>query len=226
MKTTTQPHGVHYEFNNGYTLSVVNGWAAMADESRPYEFMAWGENTSSTEAIGYQTKEDIDKIITMFEENNQAEIDAFFEKYKASDHEEVYYDPYEDGDLGCDDYSDWEFESRERIPGLQKEIQETQVELDKQLQILGDTAIPIILINISRTGGSDWDEHMVYTTITCLNTQDGQIIDALTQKLSYDIRETDLCCNEEIIAIRELESLQLYLKLAKAGYKVILSHNL
>lgn len=80
MKTTTQPHGVRYEFDNGYTLSVIDDWAAMGDGERPYEFMAWG-NGKETDAVGYQTKEDIDKIISMFEENNTELIDKFFEDY-------------------------------------------------------------------------------------------------------------------------------------------------
>lgn len=80
MKTTTQPHGVHYEFDNGYTLSVVSGWAAMGNPECPYEFMAWG-NSKTTDAVGYQTKEDIDKIISMFEENNTELINKFFDDY-------------------------------------------------------------------------------------------------------------------------------------------------
>jgi hypothetical protein len=80
MKTIMQPHGVHYEFNNGYTLSVLNDWAAMGTPGCPYEFMAWG-NGKKTEAVGYQTKEDIDKIISMFEENNTELIDKFFDDY-------------------------------------------------------------------------------------------------------------------------------------------------
>lgn len=225
MKTTTQPHGVHYEFDNGYTLSVLTGWEAMADESRPYEFMAWGENTSSTEAIGYQTKEDIDKIITMFEENNQAEIDAFFEKYKASDHEDIPYDPYADYEQEYDDYTDYEEDSRERVPILQKEIQETQAELDEQLQILGDSAKPIVLIKVTRQGYECYDGEF-YTTITCLNLMDGQIIDDLTQESTSYYNDYQYCCEEEVSALCQLESLKLYLKLAKAGYKVITSHKL
>ena len=46
----------------------------------PYEFMAWG-NGKDTDAVGYQTKEDIDKIISMFEENNTELIDKFFADY-------------------------------------------------------------------------------------------------------------------------------------------------
>lgn len=80
MKTTTQPHGVRYEFDNGYMLSVVDDWAAMGDAECPYEFMAWG-NGKETDAVGYQTQEDIDKIISMFEENNTELIDKFFDDY-------------------------------------------------------------------------------------------------------------------------------------------------
>lgn len=80
MRTTTQQHGVRYEFNNGYVLSVVNDWAAMGNPECPYEFMAWG-NGKETDAVGYQTKEDIDKIISMFEENNTELIDKFFDAH-------------------------------------------------------------------------------------------------------------------------------------------------
>lgn len=80
MRTTTQPHGLHYEFDNGYTLSVVTGWGAMADESRPYEFMAWG-NGMRTDAIGYRTKADIDHIIDIFDNNKIEAIDKFFAEY-------------------------------------------------------------------------------------------------------------------------------------------------
>lgn len=86
MRTTTQQHGVQYEFNNGYVLSVINDWAAMGKPECPYEFMAWG-NGKETDAVGYQTKEDIDKIISMFEENNTELIDKFFNDYPP-------YEPY------------------------------------------------------------------------------------------------------------------------------------
>ena len=86
MRTTTQQHGVRYEFDNGYVLSVINDWAAMGKPECPYEFMAWG-NGKETDAVGYQTKEDIDKIISMFEENNTALIDKLFDDYPP-------YEPY------------------------------------------------------------------------------------------------------------------------------------
>ena len=225
MKTIQQKHGVLYVFDNDYTLSVLTGWAAMADDSRPYEFMAWGEDSDSTDAIGYQTKEDIDKIITMFEENNQDEIEAFFKKYKAPDHESVYYDPYADYDQEDDYYSDYEKESRQRVPGIQKEIQEVQAELDEQLRILGDSAKPIILIKVTRQGHECYDGEF-YTTITCLNLHDGQIIDDLTQESTSSYNDYEYCCTEEIDALCQLEPLKLYLKLAKAGYKVIATHKL
>lgn len=224
MKTTTQPHGVRYEFDNGYVLSVLNDWAAMGDVKRPYEFMAWG-NDKETEAVGYQTKEDIDKIITMFEENNQDEIEAFFKEYKAPDHEDVYYDSYPDYEPEYDDYSDYEEESRKRVPGIQKEIQEVQAELDEQLRILGDSAKPIVLIKVTRQGHECYEDEF-YTTITCLNLNDGQIIDGLTQKSTSSYNDYEYCCKEEIAALCQLEPLKLHLKLAKAGYKVISSHNL
>lgn len=225
MKTIQQEHGVHYVFDNGYTLSVLTGWGAMADDSRPYEFMAWGENTSSTEAIGYQTKEDIDKIITMFEENNQDEIEAFFKEYKAPDHEDVYYDSYPDYEPEYDDYPDYEEESRQRVPGIQKEIQEVQAELDEQLRILGDSAKPIVLIKVTRQGHECYEDEF-YTTITCLNLEDGQIIDDLTQKSTSCYGDYEYCCKEEVDALYQLKSLKLYLKLAKDGYTVITSHKL
>lgn len=87
MKTTTQQHGVRYEFDNGYVLSVLDDWAAMGKPECPYEFMAWG-NGKETEAVGYQTKEDIDKIISMFEENNTELIDKFFDDYC---HDKLFY---------------------------------------------------------------------------------------------------------------------------------------
>lgn len=224
MKTTTQQHGVSYEFDNGYTLSVVNDWAAMGKPECPYEFMAWG-NGKTTDAVGYQTKEDIDKIITMFEENNQYEIEAFFKKYKAPDYEDAPYDPYADYEPEYDDYSDYEKESRQRVPSIQKEIQEVQAELDEQLRILGDSAKPIILIKVTRQGHGYYDDEY-YTTITCLNLNDGQIIDDLTQESTSSYGDYEYCYEEEIAALRQLEPLKLYLKLAKAGYKVISSHNL
>lgn len=80
MKTETTKHGLCYHFDNGYYLSVISDWAAMGDEEHPYEFMAWG-NGKETDAIGYQIKEDIDKLIAMFEENNTELIDKFFDDY-------------------------------------------------------------------------------------------------------------------------------------------------
>ena len=86
MKQTTTEHGIQYHFDNGYSLSVISGWAAMGDGEHPYEFMVWG-NGKETDAVGYQTQEDIDNIISMFEENNTELIDKFFDDYPP-------YEPY------------------------------------------------------------------------------------------------------------------------------------
>lgn len=225
MKTTTQPHGVHYEFNNGYTLSVLNDWAAMGTPECPYEFMAWG-NGKKTEAVGYQTKEDIDKIISMFKENNTELIDKFFDDYSPCEPRcpEDDYSP-EDDDYFFDDCPDYLEESRERVPRLQKEVQEIQAELDEQLRLLGDTAIPSMIISVTRQG-SGYNEDVFYTTITSISLKDGQIIEDCAQESTHSYSDMECECAEETEVLNQLRPLRLHLKLAKAGYKVISSHNL
>ena len=101
MKTTTQPHGVHYEFNNGCTLSVINDWAAMGNEERPLEFMLFTP-CGATDAVGYQTEDQIAKLIQILENNDEEVIKEIVDRYKPYDVD------YSTMHSGCEDHVDSE----------------------------------------------------------------------------------------------------------------------
>jgi hypothetical protein len=216
MKTTTQSHGVQYEFDNGYTMTVVKMQGLLPTDNDIYECNIAGHGQSLV--LVHQTKERIEQLKTMFESDDIDTIDEFLKFYT-----EDYCSP--DDDYFSDDCPDYLEESRKRVPRLQKEVQEIQAELDKQLRLLGDTAIPSMIISVTRQG-SGCNEDVFDTTITSISLNDGQIIEDCTQKSIHSFSDLEYECAEETEVLNQLRPLRLHLKLAKAGYKVISSHNL
>lgn len=80
MRQETRKYGTMYYFDNGCKLSVISGWAAMADDERPYEvmlFTPWGQ----TDAVGYQTQADIYYLLNILEHNLEDKIKEVLSKY-------------------------------------------------------------------------------------------------------------------------------------------------
>lgn len=218
MKTTTQPHGVQYEFNNGYTMTVVKTQGLLPTDSNIYECTIAGHGHSFV--LVHQSKEDIEELKIMIERDGEEAINELFKSDTIDDD----YSPDYDDDPGYD-YPDYLEESRERVPILQKEVQEIQAKLYEQLRLLGDTAIPSMIISVTRQG-SGCNEDVFYTTITSISLKDGQIIEDCTQTSTHCFSDLEYECTEETEVLNQLRPLRLHLKLAKAGYKVISSHNL
>lgn len=217
MRTESTQLGIKYHFENGYTMTVVKTQGLLPTDSRIYECDI-ADNEHSLVSLAHQTEEEIEQIKTMFESNNTDMIEEFLGFYP-----EDYCDPDYDG--WGSSYPDYMEESRERVPILQKEVQEIQAELDEQLRLLGDNAIPSIIISVTRYG-SGLDDDTFYIKSISVDCRDGQIIKDCTQETSRCHSEMVYECAEETEIIDQLRPLRLHLKLAKAGYKVISSYYL